>query len=338
MKAISIILLLQAIFWLILLWKYRNAMPEMKWQMTLNILVIIVSGLVYLDYLGIPILTSDITQISMVVCLSLASSTMFKLSLHGGVRPSVYWADASLLLGIFTVMVLCKTGLLPIKYLVIGFLIMNVLYLIAATVLFIRTMIQRGNYRLFLQDFKLRMAGLHLLIWILGFCVSIAMSLVDEKAISWVLAAYTALFAVYMFISGYQYLSHLFNRWHKPAEAVSVKTVNSSVLPETIHEIMRTEKLYTDPEFDLDMLAKRLGISVFQTSQLLNQTMKTGFYELVNSYRVEEVKRHLAANDDRHFTLLAIAFESGFNSKSTFNRIFKDFTGKTPGEFSKTFK
>ena len=55
---------------------------------------------------------------------------------------------------------------------------------------------------------------------------------------------------------------------------------------------------------------------------------------MVNGYRVAEVKRRLAAPDAQRFTLLGIALESGFNSKTTFNRIFKQFTGVAPREWS----
>ncbi|MCD4696832.1 MAG: helix-turn-helix domain-containing protein [Bacteroidales bacterium] len=56
----------------------------------------------------------------------------------------------------------------------------------------------------------------------------------------------------------------------------------------------------------------------------------------VNNYRVEEVKRLMAEGKHEHYTLLAIALEAGFNSKSSFNRIFKEFTGSTPSHYKKT--
>ncbi|HEX8507607.1 MAG TPA: helix-turn-helix domain-containing protein, partial [Hymenobacter sp.] len=71
--------------------------------------------------------------------------------------------------------------------------------------------------------------------------------------------------------------------------------------------------------------------------RLISFTVNAGFgrsfNDLVNGYRVAEVQRRLAAPDARRFTLLGIAFESGFNSKTTFNRIFKQVTGVAPRDY-----
>ncbi|MBC8082005.1 MAG: AraC family transcriptional regulator, partial [Hymenobacter sp.] len=71
---------------------------------------------------------------------------------------------------------------------------------------------------------------------------------------------------------------------------------------------------------------------------LISFTVNAGFgrsfNDLVNGYRVAEVKRRLATPDAQRLTLLGIAFESGFNSKTTFNRIFKQLTGKAPREWN----
>ena len=59
------------------------------------------------------------------------------------------------------------------------------------------------------------------------------------------------------------------------------------------------------------------------------------FFDFVNSYRVDEVKARLSGPDAKNFTLLGIAYDSGFNSKSSFNSIFKKFTDLTPSQFAK---
>jgi AraC-like DNA-binding protein len=68
-------------------------------------------------------------------------------------------------------------------------------------------------------------------------------------------------------------------------------------------------------------------------SQAINDGMKKNFYDLVNSYRVEEAKRLLMDEKNNNFTILSVGFEAGFNSKTTFNTVFKKFTGLTPTEF-----
>jgi len=61
--------------------------------------------------------------------------------------------------------------------------------------------------------------------------------------------------------------------------------------------------------------------------------LKKSFYDVINSYRVEEAKRLLLDEKNRNYTILSVGFEAGFNSKTTFNPVFKKFTGVTPTEY-----
>nr|WP_271711474.1 helix-turn-helix domain-containing protein [Marinigracilibium pacificum] len=76
-----------------------------------------------------------------------------------------------------------------------------------------------------------------------------------------------------------------------------------------------------------------VGIHSKKLSTILNQKMNTSFYDFINTARVEEVKRKINDSNHSHLTILGIALESGFNSKSSFNAIFKKYTGMTPREF-----
>lgn len=96
---------------------------------------------------------------------------------------------------------------------------------------------------------------------------------------------------------------------------------------------METEKPWLDPELTLSNLAERVGLNASQLSYLVNNGFDQNFNDFVNTYRVEEVKRKLAAPDFQHLSLLGIAFESGFNSKATFNRAFKKLTGQAPSHY-----
>jgi AraC-like DNA-binding protein len=64
--------------------------------------------------------------------------------------------------------------------------------------------------------------------------------------------------------------------------------------------------------------------------------MGMNFYNLVNEYRIKEVKDRLKSDKYKRLTILAIAYDSGFNSKSSFNTIFKEKTGQTPSEYLAT--
>lgn len=99
---------------------------------------------------------------------------------------------------------------------------------------------------------------------------------------------------------------------------------------------METERPYLDEELSLQKLSLLVNISTHRLSEVINQDLNTNFYRLINAYRVEEVKRKLKNPEFDKYSILGIAFESGFNSKSTFNKIFKEETGMTPSAFKKS--
>jgi AraC-like DNA-binding protein len=103
----------------------------------------------------------------------------------------------------------------------------------------------------------------------------------------------------------------------------------------TLLNFMESEKPYLNNQLTISQLADQLKIPQHHLSQIINEQIGKNFFEFVNSYRVEEVKRRIAGNKNNKFTLLAIAYDSGFNSKSSFNTIFKKQTGLTPKEYMK---
>lgn len=98
---------------------------------------------------------------------------------------------------------------------------------------------------------------------------------------------------------------------------------------------MEEQKLYQDSELKLADLAKELSISSHNLTEILNQYMGQNFYDFVNHYRVKEVKQKLLGPDSKNKTVLALALDAGFNSKSSFNSLFKKQTGMTPSQFRK---
>ena len=97
--------------------------------------------------------------------------------------------------------------------------------------------------------------------------------------------------------------------------------------------LMEREKLFQETELTLNQLAQKLDVPTYQVSQALNEGLKRNFYDVVNRYRVEEAKRLLLDPKNTNFTILSVGFEAGFNSKTTFNTVFKKFTGLTPTEY-----
>jgi len=100
-----------------------------------------------------------------------------------------------------------------------------------------------------------------------------------------------------------------------------------------ILEYMDTEKPHLNPELTIQDLSKQLNINRHHLTELLNNDLGKNFFNFINSYRIEEVKKRLIDEKFEHLTIVAIAFDSGFNSKSTFNSIFKQQTEKTPSKW-----
>lgn len=96
---------------------------------------------------------------------------------------------------------------------------------------------------------------------------------------------------------------------------------------------MESEKPFLDNELNIYKLAKSIDIPSHSLSQVFSIGVGKSFYDFVNEYRVEEFKRRIKIGQNKDYTLLAIAMDSGFNSKSSFNRVFKNITGKTPSTF-----
>jgi AraC-like DNA-binding protein len=94
-------------------------------------------------------------------------------------------------------------------------------------------------------------------------------------------------------------------------------------------------KLYLDENLDLKMLSQQLNITDKKLSTLLNVHLDTTFYEYINHYRVDAVKKMITSPENDKYTLLAIAHECGFNSKASFNRVFKKETGLSPSQYRK---
>jgi AraC-like DNA-binding protein len=100
--------------------------------------------------------------------------------------------------------------------------------------------------------------------------------------------------------------------------------------------VMESEQLFTDGELTLQKLAEKLSIPAQHLSQVINGRRGQSFSDFINTYRVEAAKKKLLDPKMQHYTVLAIAEDVGFNSKSSFNAVFKKHTNMTPSEFRKS--
>ncbi len=100
-----------------------------------------------------------------------------------------------------------------------------------------------------------------------------------------------------------------------------------------VQNFMESNRPYLDSELTLPKLAEDLNVTTHHLSQVINEVHGKNFFNFINKYRVDEVKRKIQDPKYQNYTLLGIAFESGFNSKSAFNRVFKNITGTTPSTY-----
>ena len=98
---------------------------------------------------------------------------------------------------------------------------------------------------------------------------------------------------------------------------------------------MENKKPWLEPELTVDQLATALNIRPKILSQVINETLHQNFFDFINRYRIEEAKRLLNNPPDKKITVLEVLYQVGFNSKSSFNTLFKKHTGLTPSEFKK---
>ncbi|WP_431199454.1 helix-turn-helix domain-containing protein [Mucilaginibacter sp. P25] len=105
-----------------------------------------------------------------------------------------------------------------------------------------------------------------------------------------------------------------------------------------LKRVVKENNYYQDPELSLSSLAEKLGMHTHELSRIINTVLKKSFNDFINEYRVQAAARKMQDPANDHITLLGIAFESGFNSQSTFSRIFKQVTGKSPQEYKNNLK
>jgi AraC-like DNA-binding protein len=128
--------------------------------------------------------------------------------------------------------------------------------------------------------------------------------------------------------------------FQKTKKSYDQSYLKSGLVPDTMSAIhfkllacMQTDKLFLNPTLSLNDLSEKLDIPSHHITQTLNGYAGINFYDFVNQFRVEEFKTQVKSGEAQNFSLLGIAFDCGFNSKSSFNRIFKNSTGQSPSEY-----
>lgn len=176
------------------------------------------------------------------------------------------------------------------------------------------------------------------LFWILAFGGDLL--IVEIKVPNYFINLFRSLSAIFVYWVGYYVL--LKPEIFVQKKIISTKTViNSNQISELeislykkeLVRLLEEDKIFLNASLTINELAKHLKVNSKVASQLVNIGFQKTFYELINFYRIEEVKKNLLNPNFKNYTLEAIAFSSGFKSTSTFNRLFKSYTKQTPNQY-----
>jgi len=168
-----------------------------------------------------------------------------------------------------------------------------------------------------------------------------------QQTFEFIFSIFNYLTAIFIYVIGYKAM--------KQPEVFSQMTINSqkkesrsgkytksgltqlkaATYSEALLEFMSEDSPYLNPDLTLRELSEALSIPNNYLSQIINEKFNQNFFDFINSYRVSESKAWLKDPARRKATMLEIAFESGFKSKSTFNAAFKKQTGITPSNYKK---
>lgn len=120
----------------------------------------------------------------------------------------------------------------------------------------------------------------------------------------------------------------------KDVQQIKALFIPDNAIMAKIREGMERQQLYLNPTLTLVEFSQALKLNTKIVSRHINSGFQQSFNDFVNTYRVDEVKRRLTSENLERLTIMGIALDSGFNSKTTFNRIFKEFTGVSPSDFT----
>jgi len=120
-------------------------------------------------------------------------------------------------------------------------------------------------------------------------------------------------------------------------ENVTIQPEELQKLSERLDKILKAEQLFLRPQIRLSDVAQEMGIKSYKLSEVIKQGLNTNFYNLINNLRAEHVIQLMKDPSKDYMSLLGLAMESGFNSKSVFNEYFRKKTGMTPSAFRLQF-
>lgn len=119
----------------------------------------------------------------------------------------------------------------------------------------------------------------------------------------------------------------------EPKYAVSITNEERKAMHDIKVRLMEQERIFLDPELTLERMASMTQFSAKRLSQLINDTFGQTFFDFINSHRIAEAEKILKDSARSRLTVLEVMYACGFNSKSSFNTIFRQKTGMTPTDY-----
>jgi AraC-like DNA-binding protein len=123
-----------------------------------------------------------------------------------------------------------------------------------------------------------------------------------------------------------------------PAKQPRLSATQLAYWQTKLRELLEVQKFYLEADLSLPTLAQKAGLSTHELSYVLNEGFGVNFFQFINGYRVEEAKRLLGSAQHQHLSIVGIAFEAGFSSKTTFNTTFKKVTGLSPSQYMQALR
>jgi AraC-like DNA-binding protein len=140
-----------------------------------------------------------------------------------------------------------------------------------------------------------------------------------------------------LFIYSLLYAHQLIETKKASKEKLVPASEHSPEFIKRIRDGMDVQQLYLKPTLNIEEFAKQVGIHYREVSVIINQHFDTNFFEFVNSYRVNKAKAMLVDTACADKTILEILLDCGFNSKSSFHRFFKRYTGMSAADYRKQY-
>jgi len=173
---------------------------------------------------------------------------------------------------------------------------------------------------------------------VFNYCADLFFGLNVITSLHWSLFSLLGAFSVYYLgIAGYQQPNYELGSVQEEISETKFISKNSKLPVGKSDEIARAiitalekEKMFLNPTLNIQELSRKLGVPQQEVSQVINIRFEKKFRNLINEYRVEEVKQMLLDENMTHMSILGVALECGFNSEATFYRIFKKNTGLSP--------